>query len=409
MKGALLILKKEAIELSKDRKTLFFTFVMPLILYPVLFGMMDNLGDSDKKQRESVPSRVYLVDPGKVLAPALQEAPKDFQIVAKPEGDLNKALRDQKLEMALEVDASAVDALKSQKTFTITATTEESNSSGELAMNRLKEAMTKQDQSWIHARLQALGAPADLANPSKVEEKSASDLAYRMGKVLGTLLPYILMITMFAGAMQHGAYITAGERERGTLVSLLATRLPRTQIIWGKLLAIFSVGLITVLVNMISMAISFQRMALRQQAIEAAKAAAMGTAHLVKPEFSLASGTTLGLTLALLLPLGLFFAAIIVLMGTQARNTREAATSMMPGIFIVVFMGVFSMAPGIEKMAFLPYVPILNVSLAIRKLFSQQPDYFQYVVALVMTLGLAGTMSLLAGKLLNREAALFKV
>ena len=58
-------------------------------------------------------------------------------------------------------------------------------------------------------------------------------------------------------------------------------------------------------------------------------------------------------------------------------------------IFIVVVLGVFSMAPGLEKMAFLPYVPIVNVSLAIRKLFSQQANAIEYLVALGMTIGLA--------------------
>ncbi len=408
MKGALLILKKEALELSKDRRTLFFAFAMPLILYPAIFTMMSKLGHDDEQKRKGVPSRVYVMDPGHVLSPLLASSPKDFQIVEIPEGDLNKALRDQKLEMAVEVDATAAEALKAQKTFTITAITDQTDRSGDLAVERLKDTLVKQNDQWVQARLSALGASKDLAVPSSVKEVNAADKALGWAKALGSMLPYILMITMFAGAMQHGAYITAGERERGTLTSLLATRLPRTQIIWGKLLAIFGVGLVTVFVNLASMAFSFQRLASEAQATDAAKAAAQSGAPSVSSALSLATPGTLGLTLALLVPLGLLFASVIVLVGTQARNTREAATAMMPGIFVVIAMGVFSMAPGIEKMAFLPYVPILNVSLAIRKLFSQQANYFQYTVALVMTLGLAGTMSFVSAKLLNRESAMFK-
>ena len=75
---------------------------------------------------------------------------------------------------------------------------------------------------------------------------------------------------------------------------------------------------------------------------------------------------------------------------------------------MVVLLGVFSMAPGIEKMAFLPYVPVLNVSLAIRKLFSRQADPWEYLVALVMTLALAGLMTWISTRLLDRESALFR-
>ena len=110
-----------------------------------------------------------------------------------------------------------------------------------------------------------------------------------------------------------------------------------------------------------------------------------------------------------MLPLALFFSNFILLGGIQAKNTVEAGTALTPGIFVVVFLGVFSMAPGLEKMAFLPYVPIVNVSLAIRKLFAQQGNMLEYVIALAMTVGLAGLMTWLSIRILNRESAIFKV
>jgi sodium transport system permease protein len=124
---------------------------------------------------------------------------------------------------------------------------------------------------------------------------------------------------------------------------------------------------------------------------------------------ALASPTILSLTFMLMIPLGLLFANFIVVMGIQAKNTVEAGTAVMPGFMVVMVMAVFSMAPGIEKLAFLPYVPILNVSLAIRKLFSQQGNAVEYTIALVMTVGLAAALTWLSTRLLNRESALFKV
>jgi hypothetical protein len=67
------------------------------------------------------------------------------------------------------------------------------------------------------------------------------------------------------------------------------------------------------------------------------------------------------------------------------------------------------MAPGIERMAFLPFVPVLNVSLAIRKLFSQQANTWEYLLALAMTLGLAAMMTWLSTRTLNRDSALFRI
>ena len=93
--------------------------------------------------------------------------------------------------------------------------------------------------------------------------------------------------------------------------------------------------------------------------------------------------------------------------GGTADTLADAIHCVRPGGTVIV-LGVFSMAPGIEKMAFLPYVPILNISLAIRKLFSQQANAFEYGVALAMTVALAALMTWQSSRVLGRESSLFK-
>jgi sodium transport system permease protein len=204
------------------------------------------------------------------------------------------------------------------------------------------------------------------------------------------------MLMMFQGAMQHGIYVTAGEKERGTLQTLLATRLPRHQIIWGKLVFIFVMGLVAALLNLASMGFSL--------AIVMRQSASQGVAGNLS---SMTSPATLLLCFLLLVPLGLLFSSFILFMGVRARNTAEAGTSLMPGLFGIVLLGAFSLAPGVEQMPYLPYVPVLNVSLAIRNLFGQQGNALDYAVALVMTAGLAVLMTWASARLLDRESALF--
>ncbi len=403
MNGALLILKKEFLELSKDRKTLFFTFVMPLILYPLIFAMLGRLGDHDAAARAGRPSRVCLTDPSGVFTQVLRDDPRQFQIVLRPAGDLRQAIRDQKLELALEVDPAGAGKLARDESLDMTVLYDHSDESSKLALDRFKGLLRQQESRWVQARLKRLGASPQLALPVKLATVEAGDMGLFMGKLIGSFLPYLLMIMMYAGAMQHGIYATAGEKERGTLLSLLATRLPRTQIIIGKLLYIFSIGILSALVNLLSMALSVGRMMASAGGADVpAQAAVTGLAALGSP-------SVLGLTFLLMVPLGLFFANFILLGGIQARNTLEASTALTPGIFVVVLLGVFSMAPGIEKMAWLPFVPVLNVSLAIRKLFSQQGNGFEYLVALVMTVVLAGVMTWISTRMLNREYAIFRV
>ena len=67
MRGALLIAKKEFLELSKDRKTLFFVFVLPFLLYPAIFGMMAKMGQrwtitATTDRRRVLPGADYIIN-----------------------------------------------------------------------------------------------------------------------------------------------------------------------------------------------------------------------------------------------------------------------------------------------------------------------------------------------------------
>lgn len=396
MRGALLIAKKEFLELSKDRKTLFLVFVLPFLLYPAIFGMLAKMGKRDADQNRNRASRVYLVDSSGALERFLKADPQHFSLVARPAGDLKQAIRDQKLELALEVDPNAARALEKHQTFALTAILDESERSSETALQRVKDLLATQEKAWVQDRLQILGASAELAEPLKLEVQNVADTALEVGKVIGMFLPYMLMIMMYSGSMQHGIYATAGEKERNTLLSLLATRLPRIQIILGKLLYIFSMGVIAALLNLLSMGISVAIMS-------------GGSANSMQAMTAIASPMTLGLTFLIMVPLGLFFANFILLLGVQAKTTIEAGSAIMPGMFLVIFLGIFTSAPGVDKMTFLAYVPVVNVCIALRKMLSFQPNWGEYAVAFIMTVGLAGLMTLVSTRLLNRERALFKM
>jgi len=400
MRGALLICKKEFMELSKDRKTLFFAFVMPVLLWPLIISMMMALGKSDSDRRNGKASRIHLVDPSHTLYPLLQADSKRFELVQKPEGDLRQALKDQKLDLSVEVPVDAPDRVARQETYVIKALTDGSDRTSELALNRLREVVDARNKELVSARLEALHASPQLVAPARLESIDAADVGLQMGKALGSFLPYLLLLMMFTGSMQPGIYATAGEKERGTLQSLLSTRLPRNQIILGKLLYVFAMGVISAVMNLLSMGFTFTKLIGAVVAEGAAKAGPVGL-----PTMSL---STLALSFLIMIPLGLLFANFIVFMGIQARNTQEAGTALMPGMFFVVFLGVFSMAPGLEKMVWVPYVPVMNVSLVIRKMFSQQGDTFQYLIAFGMTVALAAVMTWVSTKVLDRESAIFK-
>jgi sodium transport system permease protein len=456
MRGVWLIFKKEMLEFTKDRKTMLFTLALPIVLYPALFGIIGRMGSREERQALSSQTRVALVDDSKALEPLLLERPDEFRLVAAPEGDARKAIRDDELEMLVTLAPSAARDLEEHRTVPVEVLYNKVEKTGRVAMQRLEKVLEGLDRATVQRRLEALGASRQLADPTEIRASQAGGEELMLAKMLGTMLPYILMLMLFAGSMQLGVYVTAGERERGTLITLLATGLPRHEIIWGKMLYVFAMGIAVSVINIASMSVSMgglfgSRMTERPAAAAAgggtdaraadfAAGAAAGAAQVsdavaaagadraaagadraeaeaeaiadadVQTRGLAAVVTPMAVLLILLLmvPMGLMFSTLIIMLGIQAKNSQEAGTSMMPIMLVVIFLSVFSMSPGIEKMGALPYIPIVNVSLVIRKLFAQQASALEYAVAFLMTMGLAALLTYLSTKFLNRESAIFK-
>ena len=401
MRGAWLVMKKEFLELAKDKRTLFFTFIVPMFLYPAIFVMIAKMGQRDRAQREASPSQVYLLDPTSVLAPALQADAKHFSLVDAPAGGVAAALREKRIDLAIEVPGGAADSIKASKTFTVTAQVNTIEDGSELALKRLKDLLKRQDQGWVDARLHALNASVELVTPSAVEVKDISDDALIQAKILGIMLPYLILITMFMPIMSNGGSMTAGERERGTLMSLLSTRIPRSQIAVGKLMALFVLGVVSMAMGVLAMFFSAPMMTGGDAAAAASAAAKTSILQIFGPG-------SLMLMLILLVPVALVMVSFVLNVGIRAKTQREAAAALMPGMFVIIGLAVFSINPGIEKMAITHWVPVLNVSMSIREMFTQQFSYAHYFLALAINTALALVLTSMAAKTLNREDVLFK-
>ncbi len=403
MRGAFLICKKEFLELAKDKRTLFFTFVLPILLYPVLFLVVGSLGRSDADQRAGSPSRIAILDPSRALEPRLRTDDRHFRCMSMPNEDPGQALKSRTLDLVITVEGDALAKLERGQTFEVKVLVDETEPSSSLALERLREALDTLDREEVAQRLAHLEASPELVHPSRIVTRDVSEPGMGMAKTLGAFLPYVLVLMMFQGSMQHGIHATAGEKERGTLQSLLATALPRRHIIWGKLAYIFCMGLLAAILNLLSMGLSMA-IVVQRLASGTAKIQAEAAASLVQ----MADPGVLALGFLLLLPLGLLFSSFILFMGLRARSAAEAGTSLMPGLLVILVLGAIALAPGLDRIPALTYVPVLNVSIAIRNLFSQQARPWDLLVAFGMTTVFSALMTWASTRMLDRESVLFK-
>jgi sodium transport system permease protein len=247
-----------------------------------------------------------------------------------------------------------------------------------LARVQLQTILARWQQEINQVRFMRSGLPPGFDVPfllnSPVEGGTSAD---GTGAVFGLLLrifPFVLVLWSLAGALYPAVDLCAGEKERGTMETLLISPAQREEIVWGKFLAIWVFSAITALLNLLSMAI---------------------TSWLFGSRLAGGSVQVLGLfwCVVLLLPLSAFFSALCLAVGAYARSSKEGQYYLMPLFLAAMPLLFLTLAPGVELNPFYSMVPVTGVALLLQQLLvSGRPDaalwlYFVPVLAPMVIYG----------------------
>jgi sodium transport system permease protein len=192
--------------------------------------------------------------------------------------------------------------------------------------------------------------------------------------------------------------LTAGEKERGTMETILSSPISRLDLVGGKFLLVFSASLATAILSVISMGGSF---------------AILGRTSLMNSS----GGQTLALNLGLLsvvsvflmaLPLAFLFSAVLMTIALFAKSYKEAQSYLTPMTFLIVIPAVASVMPGVELTPKLALIPILNTSLVCKEIITGTYHWNSIALIFVSTCVYAGVALFLAVKTFQRESVLFR-
>jgi sodium transport system permease protein len=228
----------------------------------------------------------------------------------------------------------------------------------------------------------------DPQSEKSVEKKLADELR----DVLVKVIPLLLVMWILTGAIYPAIDMTAGEKERGTMETLLISPAERSEIVAGKFLAVTALGFGTALWNVALMVL----------------AVAVAQVFLPHPLLSLGG---LAACVVAALPLAMLFAAGCLTLGVFARSTKEGNYYMVPMFFLVLPLAYWSMAPGMELDAAMSWVPVTNALLLQQRLMAVRSDPFpwQHVPAVVASMAACIGLGLWAAvSQFQREAVLFR-
>ena len=395
------VYRKELTEALRDRRTLITTFLVPLLMIPVLgagfTGGMSALIGSAKKEKP----KVMII--GGEDSPAVVEALRgNSRINVVPTAaDWKTQVVEKKVRAAVEIPDHFEQDLGKGRAGTVKINIYGGELKSEIAAANIESFLKEYRDGVAAERLAANHLPADLMKPFLVKRQNIASPEKEAGAVLGGIIAYMLIFMCLNGAMHPAIDLTAGEKERGTMETILSSPVSRTHLVLGKFLLVLTASLITAMLLMFSVSVSstaLQKSHVLDQVADEGEET---------PQLSLGPAA-IASVIIMAVPLTVLFSAGLITIALFAKSYKEAQSYIAPLMFLVVVPAVSAMLPGVELTPKLSIVPLLNVSLLCKELVTGEYHWNYIVLIFASTCLYAAGALYLAVKMFQRESVLFR-
>ncbi|MDE6738097.1 MAG: ABC transporter permease, partial [Lachnospiraceae bacterium] len=258
------------------------------------------------------------------------------------------------------------------------------------ALDELKEDMTKQIITKQGMDVQAI------LEPIAYERQDIASSEQSIGNIIGSILPFMLVVSLLMGTMYPAIDTTAGERERGTLETILTLPVTNRQLIISKFITVAVIGMVSAFLNILSMGVItlYMYKMLDMQTD-------MGS-------FDLAKFIPAILVCVLaVFAFSLFISAVTMCVTSFAKSYKEANNYITPLMLIVMFVGYIGFIPNIELTQTIAMLPVANICLLIKNMMAFKIDYGAIAVVLSSNVAYAVIAILFLSKIYDSEAILF--
>lgn len=299
------------------------------------------------------------------------------------------------IHAAVDVPADLYERLEeSALSVPITILYDSSQSLSREAANRFDAFVSALARSEMTLRLNREQLSPAFIRPFDLESANLASDSRKLQAAIGSMLPYLIILFCFFGAFYPSLDLTAGEKERFTLETLLLAPISRLEIAAGKFIVVFAAAIIAAVLATTSMAVTLTHGVLPS-----------GMSQAFNLEFQ---PLAVLLTASLLLPVAALFSALLLGISLLARSFKEAQTYATPLQFLVILPAIAAMLPDLETEVKWAWVPLMNVSLLMKELLKGNYLWEFYVITLSSTVTLTCIVLWGAGMLFRRESVLLR-
>jgi len=395
-KNVRLLFSKELLGAVRDRRTLIMTVFFPLIFYPLILSVMGRFNEVERVRLESLTPAVILVEESDdAVFRSELNASSGFYLIERDslESGMHALDEDQYyLLMHVQKDSGGEGV-----GLEIDLYYDQSDQIAYVAAEQVRTFLEAYLTRVVDEKLGELGIDYDSLTPPMTitaHDVATGETIGRM--ILSRLLPYFMVLAILTGAMGLGAEITAGEKERSTIATLLVSQLSRTEIVLGKFLTVMTASLVSSVLSAIGLLIGVR--------FFGGGLAPVGSSGAV---FSL-DLPAFGWMLVVLVPLAVILAALVIIVGSYARSQKEASTLLLPIYMVIVLVGMASMTGGVSFEGLRYLIPVANALYALQAIILGDAGFQSLLFTLIANVLAGGLLIAAAVQLFRREAVLFR-
>lgn len=388
----LTIFRKEMTTTLRDKRTLISAILLPVLAMPLLLLGVTKFSKRMAEKEESKTLRVALLNAPPVLEKQFAAAPGFKLIQNVPLPAARDSVAEETYDAALDFDPAFAQSVDSMGIGEVAFYYKSTNTS---VAGRVEKVLDSYKSGVLKSRFERLHISPSLLEPIAVQEMDVASKQEQIGMLAGGFLPYIFILFCFMACMYPALDLITGEKEKGTLETLLTTPASRFEILLGKVMAISVVGVFAAIMTIVGMF------------------AALRLFDGIPPEILNAMNDILSVRFVLLLfgmlvPLSVFFAGILSAVAIRANSFKEAQTYVSPMIFAVIVPAMMAMMPGMRLTWQTAMIPIMNIALATKEITAGTIQYGQYAL-LVISLIVVALLAMVASvKQFSKEGNILK-
>jgi len=396
-----IVYRKELTEALRDRRTVISTILVPLLLFPVLSVGFGSLAVAlVGKAKEEVP---------KVMLRGGEDSPEvvkglkkldTIEIVPETPGWKDQVIN-KEIRAAVEIPSGFQVDVARQKSDTVKIFNYQGEMKSEFASDKIETYMKEYRDKVVKERLAAKNLAETVLKPFEVNRENVAPPEKVSGAAFGGIIGYMVILLCMTGAMYPSMDLTAGEKERGTMETILSSPISRMHLVLGKFFLILTAALGTAALSVLSMGVSFSVLGHYTSQSATGREAAAGLILKLGPK------TVISVFL-MALPIAVLFSATLMTIALFAKTYKEAQSYLTPMTFVVIIPAIAAMLPGVELTPKLSLVPILGTSLLCKELVAGTYHWNLIAIIFASNCVYAAVALFLAIKMFQRESVLFR-